>query len=103
MEAADLFLTLTTSLHMISLTAQIFGMDTLDRLRDAEALVEQVLGNDRRPCTPCIFSALAVTSADEQTERMLQLASGLPKCFRSSGPIQSCRVLNIDVGSEHRP
>lgn len=101
MEAADLFLTLTTSLHMTSLAAQIFGMHALNRLRDVGALVKLVLGNDRRPCTPCIFSASAVTGADEQTQKGLQPASksGLPKSFRSSGARYKVSVLHTWIRS----
>lgn len=61
MEAADLFLTLTTSLHITSLAAQILDTDVLARPQRVVALVEQMLGNERGLLTPCIFCASAVS------------------------------------------
>ena len=80
MEAADLFLTLTTSLHITSLAAWILDTDALARPRHVEAVVEQTLGNERGLLTPCMISASAGAKiADQQSQRSSQLPNEVLK------------------------
>ena len=58
MEAADLFLVLTTSLHITSFAAQIFSAGALERPRYVGAVVEQTPGKQRALLRDCMKSNL---------------------------------------------